>query len=176
MIVREDRNIFGGGLIIAVLRNYTATPVEIKYEKEENPELFWIKLHTTRNHKPIFLSGLYRSQRDIRSKNMINCLEESIHKLTGRKGQQSIVIVGDANLHIDWDPNQPKENSSTKPLDEQMLKLCDNSHLIQLVNFPTRIEETLDILLTSEPSSIVSVQPAPPLADHDLVIADFEAI
>lgn len=37
-----------GGIIIAVLRKYIATPIEIKYENGNNPELYWIKLHTVK--------------------------------------------------------------------------------------------------------------------------------
>ena len=32
IVVREDRNIYGGGIIIAVLRKYIATPIEINYK------------------------------------------------------------------------------------------------------------------------------------------------
>ena len=68
-------------------------------------------------------------------------------KLPGRNGQKHIIILGDANLHIDWDLNQPKINSFTKQLDEQMLMLINKFNLTQKVNFPTRGENTLDILL-----------------------------
>ena len=38
IVIRKDRNIYGGGIIIAVLRKYVATPVNIEYEnKNENP-------------------------------------------------------------------------------------------------------------------------------------------
>ena len=70
---------------------------------------------------------------DLRSKNLINCLHESILKLPGKKGDQHIVIAGDTNLHINWDTNQPQENSFTKPLDEQMLQICNKFHLTQKV-------------------------------------------
>ena len=172
--VRKDRNIYGGGIIIAVLRKYIVSPVDIKYDGDDNPELFWIKLHSIKNQKPVYICGLYRSQRDLRSANMINCLRESIMKIPGKKGQQHLVILGDANLHIDWKNNQPMENSFTKPLDEKMLELCDDINLTQKVFFPTRLDQTLDILLSSDPNKVINVQQAPPLADHDLVIADLD--
>ena len=76
IVTRKDRNIYGGGIIIAVLRKYVATPVNIKYENpNENPELYWIKLHSIQKQKPIYICGFYRSQRDIRSVNTMSvCL------------------------------------------------------------------------------------------------------
>ena len=175
IVIREDKIFYGGGIIIAVLRKDEASPVNITYDnEEENPELYWIKLNSIKNQKPVYICGFYRSQRDNRSKNTINCLEESLLKLPGKKGQQHVVIIGDANLHIDWETNQPQLNSFTKILDEKMIILCNKFNLTQKVNFPTRLENTLDILLTSDPSKVVNVEPAPPLADHDLVIGDFE--
>ena len=174
IVVREDRNIYGGGIIIAVLRKYIATPIEINYKNGDNPELYWIKLHTVKNVKPVYICGLYRSQKDKRSSNTINCLHESISKLPGRNGQKHLIITGDVNLHIDWDVNEPKFNSFTKQLDEQMLMLCDKFNLTQKVDFPTRGENTLDLFLSSDPSKVISVKSAPPMADHNIVISDVD--
>ena len=68
VVVREDRNIFGGGIIIAVLRKFVTSPVVIDYDdKSRKPELYWIKLHPARKQKPVYICGFYRSQRDPRS-------------------------------------------------------------------------------------------------------------
>ena len=69
------------------------------------------------NHKPVYICGFYRSQRDLRSKKALDCLKESFLKLPGRKGKQHVVITGDANLHIDWKINKPQVNSFTKNLE-----------------------------------------------------------
>ena len=108
VVVRQDRNCYGGGVIIAVRRKFIVTPVNIEYKnKDSNPELYWIKLHTIRKQKPIYICGFYRSQRDTRSSDTISCLRESLLKLPGKKGQQHVVLVGDANLHINWETNHP---------------------------------------------------------------------
>ena len=141
MVVREDRNIFGGGILIAVLRKFTVSPVNIQYDdKSLNPELFWIKLHSFNCEKPVYICGLYRSQRDIRSKYTLQCLRESLKKLPGK--QQHVIILGDANLHIDWDNSQPQSNSFTKPLDQVMLDICQEFNLTQHVDFATRNDNT----------------------------------
>ena len=124
VVVRQDRNTYGGGVIIAVLRKFIATPVIIEYNnKDSNPELYWIKLHSIRKLKSIYICGFYRSQMDTRSSDTISCLRESLQKLPGKKGQQHIIIVGDANLHVNWVTNQPHSNSSTKQLDKQMVSI-----------------------------------------------------
>ena len=124
-------------------------------------------MHTIKNQKPVYICGLYRSQRDSRSATAINCLEESIRKLPGRNGNKHILILGDANLHIDWNLNEPQLNSFTKKLDEEMLQMCNKFNLQQMVNFPTRGDNYLDIMLSSAPSNVINVESAPPLADHD---------
>ena len=175
IIVRNDRNIHGGGVIIAVLRKYIATPVKINYDNmDENPELYFIKLHSFSKHKPVYICGFYRSQRDARSVNMLSCLHESLRKLPGKKGNNHVVLTGDANLHINWELNQPQVNSFTKKLDKQMLDICNDLNLVQKVNFPTRHENTLDLFLTSDPSKVMDIKPIPPLADHDGIVIDLD--
>ena len=44
--LRKDRNIFVGGIIMAVLRKYVATPIEINYDNGDNPESYGINLLT----------------------------------------------------------------------------------------------------------------------------------
>ena len=114
IIVRKDRNVNGGGVIIAILRKYIATPVNINFNDNENPELYWIKLHPFKKQKPIYICGFYRSQRDIRSVKFLDCLRESLQKLPGKKGQHHVILTGDANLHVNWTLNQPQTNSFTK--------------------------------------------------------------
>ena len=173
VVVREDRNIYGGGVIIAVLRKYTASPVIIKYDDPSwNPELYWVKLQSLNRRKPVYICGLYRSQRDPRSTHTIECLRESLSKLPGK--QQHIVILGDANLHINWETLQPQQNSFTKSLDQELINICHDFNLTQKVNFATRGQNTLDIYLTSDPSKTTQVRPGAPFSDHDLVIADLD--
>ena len=156
VVTREDRNCYGGGIIIAVRRKFTVSPVEIKYDDQSSkPELYWIKLHTLNKRKPVYICGFYRSQRDSRSENTLKCLRESLQKLPGK--EQHVVIVGDANLHIDWENNRPHLNSFTKPLDREMLDICSDFDLVQRVNFSTRNDNLLDLVLTSDSASIEKV-------------------
>ena len=173
VVIREDRNIYGGGIIIATLRKYAAAPVIIKYDDEEtNPELYWIKLETFNRQKPIYICGLYRSQRDIRSAKTLNCLQESLEKLPGKKSQRHILVAGDFNLHINWETERPTANSFTKNLDEEMIEIAHKNNLEQQVKFSTRKENTLDLFFTSEPSKIVKVSSTAPISDHDLIVVD----
>ena len=55
IVIRKDRNAHGGGIIIAVLRKYVASPVDIKYDnKDDNPELYWLKLQSFNQQKAVF--------------------------------------------------------------------------------------------------------------------------
>ena len=106
--------------------------------------------------------------------NTLDCLKESIEKLPGKRGQRHIIITGDANVHVDWNTKQPQENSATKPLDKKIINITDEYNLKQMVTFPTRMDNTLDLFMTSDPSKIINVRPAPPISDHDVVIVDMD--
>ena len=82
---------------------------------------------------------------------MFSCLRESLSKLPGK--QQHIIVVGDANVHIDWDNNISQSNSFTKQLDEELLDICSDFNLVQKVKFGTRNENIFDVFLCGSFSS-----------------------
>ena len=122
----------------------------------------------------MYICGLYRSQKDPRSANTIDCLRESIQKLPGRRGQHHLIVTGDINLHINWKTSQPQNNSPTKHLDRKFIENCNDFNLEQKVNFPTRQDDTLDIFCTNEPAKVVSIKASPPLSDHDGLVVDLD--
>ena len=59
-------------------------------------------------------------------------------------------------------------------------KLTDtllDHRLTQLVNFPTRKENTLDIFTTNRPSLVIKCTPIPGISDHEaiVVVSDISA-
>ena len=44
----------------------------------------------------------------------------------------------------------------------------------QPVTFPTRVQNTLDLLFTTHPDSFLSCYPVPGLSDHDAVLATLQ--
>ena len=52
--------------------------------------------------------------------------------------------------------------------------LVHNTQMSQLVNFPTRAHNTLNLLFITHPDSVLSCHPAPGLSDHDAVLATIQ--
>ena len=53
-----------------------------------------------------------------------------------------------------------------------MLEICNDYNLSQKVNFPTRLNNILDIFLTTEPAKVANIRPLAPISDHDLIATD----
>ena len=99
-------------------------------------------------------------------------LYESIHAIL--LVCASITILGDFNLNsIQW----PSElSSSTSPLaanrlSNEFLELCASFDLKQLVTFPTRGDNFLDLILTTNPEKFSDIENCPPIltSDHNCI-------
>ena len=80
-----------------------------------------------------------------------------------------MVVVGDFNLpDVDWE-------LLTSPIDgvqDVLLDMFMDSNLEQLVDFPTRVNNTLDLVLCTNASFIIDIKPSMPLglSDHESVL------
>ena len=73
-------------------------------------------------------------------------------------------------LDIVWPGRLNKSGSSLSQSDGQILIGIMNYHgLEQLVNFPTRERNTLDIILTTLPDQFVNIHSPDKLSHHDIV-------
>jgi hypothetical protein len=57
-------------------------------------------------------------------------------------------------------------------LNNKFLELVQDNHLKQVVTFPTRHENTLDLFLMNRPSLVNRCEPLPGLGDHEIVYID----
>ena len=79
-------------------------------------------------------------------------------------------IGGDINLpDINWSSNSISGNSYRKDINETILEVLANSGLEQVVDFPTRDNNLLDIFATNRPSLVESCKPIPGVSDHEIV-------
>ena len=78
----------------------------------------------------------------------------------------NITILGDFNLDICWISQTARSNTA-----QQFLNLFESLSLFQFVNFPTRLDKTLDIILSYH-GTISNVENYPPLgnSDHNTII------
>ncbi|XP_011674653.1 uncharacterized protein LOC586335 [Strongylocentrotus purpuratus] len=91
-------------------------------------------------------------------------LERSLSRLSPT---HSVVIGGDFNLPgWDW-RNQQVGNCRYPNLHRRLGSLLDDHGLTQVVTEPTRYQNTLDLLLVSNPTVVNEVTVVPGVSDHD---------
>ena len=87
------------------------------------------------------------------------------------------ILAGDFNIpDIDWKGLTIK-NTNQYPLQvsQTFLDIALDMSLEQIVDFPTRGDNQLDLVFTSHPSHKVRCKPLPPIglkSDHDVVLLD----
>ena len=52
--------------------------------------------------------------------------------------------------------------------------ILDDNGLIQMVEEPTRGENTLDLILTNNPSTFTRIETIPGISDHDIVFSEID--
>ena len=87
-----------------------------------------------------------------------------------------LIVAGDFNLpDIHWDSHTVTDNQYPHRVSETFLNIALDLSLEQVVNFPTRQENTLDLMFMPHPIYMVRCKPLPPVgykSDHDVVLLD----
>ena len=95
-------------------------------------------------------------------------LFEEIKRLASRHRKNPMWIVGDSNFpDIGWEVKSINNYQYPKQINERFIDLIDSCSMEQVVNFPTRKQNTLDLLITNRPSFINKCIPVPGFGDHD---------
>ncbi|XP_076448293.1 uncharacterized protein LOC143285011 [Babylonia areolata] len=86
-----------------------------------------------------------------------------------------IVIGGDFNFPVmDWVNVRLKFTSRYPTLHHKFIDTIQDLGLEQMVTFPTRGENTLDLFLPNHPSLVPRVESMPELSDHDIPYMEFQ--
>ena len=89
------------------------------------------------------------------------------------KDDHIIWIGGDANLpDIDWQNDSIQGHNYPVGISKAYIDLTNDIGCQQMVDFPTRFNNTLDIFLTNRPSLVNRCCPIPEVSDHDIVLID----
>ena len=85
-----------------------------------------------------------------------------------------IILGGDFNCPgIDWHTETLTDSYISTLLRETLIEIVDDYQLQQVVTFPTRGNNLLDLCFTSHPDLVQSCLPSPGLCDHDIVLVKF---
>ncbi len=123
------------------------------------------------DNRPVYLGSYYHPHyNDLEG---LTGLTESLDKLPR---DATKILAGDFNLpDIDWQKGvvKPSNQRTYKSSEEFCTTLISSAHyhgLEQIVDFPTRKDNILDLFFTSNATLIDSVKPIPGISDHDSII------
>ena len=161
-IFRKDRSLGGGGVFVAVSDKYVACKVDAL---ETNCEAIWAKLEVT-GSKPL-------RPPDTNTFN-IQQLDEALRKIPQPKETLlNVIVTGDFNVpDIDWSNLIIKGNPQYgRELNELMKDTLQDNNLTQCNHKPTRYDNILDLVCTTNPDLITSITTAGGMSDHEIVIS-----
>ena len=139
-------------------------------ELENNSELVWVKIST---HKSSHYVASWYRQPNGTVEDFQLFRDQLDHIKSQHKGKKlpSVHVLGDFNLReIVWPARLSKSGSMLSQSKGQMLlDIMDDHGLEQMIPFPTRDKNTLDLILTSLPGQFHDIHSPDKLSDHDIV-------
>jgi len=161
---RRDRNTFGGGVFISIKRNIHCTQID------DNSNIEIIYVHVRINNSRDFIVGSFYCHPHS-SNTILDDLQSSIPMIKHKHPHTQIVLGVDFNCPgIDWENNTLTDSYVSCEFREKLIDFSHNNQLSQLVTFPTRVQNTLDLCFTTHPNIVTSCEPLPGLSDHDAVL------
>jgi endonuclease/exonuclease/phosphatase family metal-dependent hydrolase len=107
-----------------------------------------------------------------RNINDLNKLSESITMVNNVKPKH-IILAGDFNCpDIDWSTMTINPKAPEKEVQQQLIDISTEFNLTQVHDTPTRENNLLDIVLTTNAVLVKSSTNIPGLADHYIIITD----
>lgn len=157
-IVRSDRKSKGGGIAIFVNKKYPFIP--ILSVSTPHFEILSIDLIITLNEKTRIIL-VYFPPKFSKNQAALYKLCNELYTLSGV--DHNTIIVGDFNLSdVSWE-----NNSSKNPTDKIFLDFLSSSSLKQLVKFPTRRENIIDLIIANEEKAIFNLKRSAPFSSCD---------
>lgn len=169
-IYRNDRNLNGGEVLVAVCDNLISSPVT---ELQTDYEMVWCKLELV-GHNAIYLTSIYNPKTS--NKEVYKQFDISMSRATN--GKNAFIIASwDFNLPgWDWKINQLKPRTQNVNIHYKFTDILDDHGLTQRVNEPTRGTNTLNLFtsITNYPGRRTEMIPG--LSDHDIVYTEGDKI
>ncbi|XP_072041206.1 uncharacterized protein [Amphiura filiformis] len=167
--VRKDRpinprtGVAHGGVMIAFKDNLVASH---RCDLDTESEIVWLQVDLV-GSKPLVIGPFYRPQTTGAA--YLDKLRESINKLDIQK-HRNIWIGGDFNLSdINWPDLCVIAGGKFSGLCQSLIDNVSDFGLEQLVLKPTRLENILDIFMTSNLSLVEKCTYIPGMSDHDAI-------
>lgn len=170
IIHRNDRNIHGGGVIIAL-------QTEIVHERvfvDLPCILEYVAVVFESNKCNVLLICIYNPP----VKHCADELQLLLDHFMGKYPKYILMLTGDFNMpDINWSLHSVKKESQSKGIHTNFLNVIQEFNLSQLINEPTHIRgNILDLVLCTHPSFINNTNVVEPgLSDHYIIEFEFKA-
>ena len=120
--------------------------------------------------------GAYYRPPDKVEEEYLSKSNEAISVLRDKHKKAVFIISGDFNVpDIHWPSNSIRGNAYPHRVSQRFLDIFHDLALEQMVDFTTRNQNALDLVLTSHPAFMTRCSRLPPLgakSDHDIVLYD----
>ncbi|XP_038049838.1 uncharacterized protein LOC119723314 [Patiria miniata] len=167
-IYRCDRRDGYGGVLLGVHNSLNSHLITIKSDAEI------VAAKIINDNQTIVLASVYRPPKN--DLKYMEDLNSAISHLCQGNPGAAVWIAVDINLpDITWETYSVASHQYTLAINDSFLNLLDTAGLEQMVNFPTRGDNTLDNILTNRPSLTNRCSGLPALSDHDMVFMDANA-
>ena len=139
-------------------------------ELENNSESVWVKIFANKSSN--YVASWYRQPNG--TVEDFQLLRDQLDHIKSQyKGKQlpSVHVLGDFNFReIAWPARLSKSGTMLRQFEGQMLLDIKDAHgLEQIIPFPTRDKNTLDLILTSLRGHFQDIHSPEKLRDHDIV-------
>ena len=162
-VVRKDREDGYGGVLIAIKQNFIFEAITVK----QNVECQFLKIQLS-NCKSLLIGCIYRPP--ISNIDYARELQEAIRLVMKNNISSVLWLSGDFNLpDINLEANNITGSQNSKEINETYMEIIAENFLEQMVNFPTRGTNILDLFATYRSLLVNRCQPLPGLGDHDIV-------
>ena len=170
-VYRRDRPDGWGGVAIGIGPGLDG---KLLHEAKDCEALFVeidLELNGTCRRESLVVGAAYRPPSS--SLEYMDCLCNVIQDVTNKNNKSILWLGGDFNLpDIDWKTFAIVGHQYPRAISENFISTMTATGLDQVVNFPTRLDNTLDLFLTNRPSCINKCQPIPGISDHEIVFVD----
>lgn len=123
----------------------------------------------------MYICAYYRP--DEHNTDSLDKLEASLARIHVCSKQNNLIwVVGDFNFPgLSWeDPKSPviTDCRTIRIPNSRFLEILSDSGMSQVVNKPTHMDNTLDLVLMNYPICVNRVETMPPVADNDIVFVE----
>ena len=149
------------------MKTLTATQ---RLNLKSKTEITWacVKL---KGRRLLYISAYYRPDKS--DEKSLAGLRASLDKASGIQNSM-LLIGGDFNAPgIDWRTISLKPKCPYPQLHNELLSILNDNGLEQMITEPTRLENTLDLIITNQPQLIPKTEVIPGLSDHSIAYCEF---